>query len=330
MICNLGFVIFSFMINFLKYKNIYFAFSGILIILSLIAIGLWGLNLGIDFEGGSILEVKFTNEISIKEVRTILNTEEIREKIPEITIQKIDKRAGEIGVGFLIRMGEGKEMTSTEQKTLVLSSLKELGEVEEKRFGSVSGVVGEEIKNSMIIVIILSIILVISYIGFAFRKVSKPVSSWYYGIASFIALFHDILIILGVLAILGHLYGVTITIPIITGLLIICGYSINDSVVVFDRIRENLSNSSDSRSSIEKKYENIVNQSLNETIVRSINTSLSTLLAIIIIFFIGGITLRYLILTLMIGIVIGTYSSIFLASPMLATLVVWLNRRLKT
>ena len=308
------------MINFLKYKNIYFIFSGILIILSLFAIFFWGLNLGVDFRGGSILEVSFAEEVSIERVREVLKTETIREKIPEMTIQEIDK---EMGASFLIRMGEKEEITGTEQKTIIISSLAELGEVEKDRFGSISGLIGKEIVNSMVIVAILAIILVISYIAFAFRQVSKPVPSWYYGTTSFIALFHDILIILGVLAVLGHFYGVTITIPIITGLLVIWGYSINDTIVVFDRIRENLSKIKDKKR-IEARYEDIVNQSLNETIIRSINTSLTTLLAIVAIFFVGGVALRYLILTLMIGIIVGTYSSLFLASPLL---ILWANRK---
>lgn len=308
------------MINFLKYKKKYFTFSLILVGLSLLSLGVFGLNLGIDFRGGSVLEVKLVEESSIDNVRRLLETEEIKEKVSEMTVQKIGNEKGV----FLIRIGEKDNISATEQKNSIISSLAEIGEVEERGFASISGVVGEEIKNIIIIVALLSILFIISYIAFAFRGVSKPLSSWYYGIASFIALFHDILIILGVLALLGYLYGLTITIPIVTGLLVVWGYSINDTVVVFDRIRENLFK--EKNKNIEKKYKEIVNKSLNETMGRSINTSLTTLLAIIVIFFVGGIALRYLILTLIIGIILGTYSSMFLASPLL---VVWLNKKLK-
>ena len=162
--------------------------------------------------------------------------------------------------------------------------------------------------------------MIVGYIAFAFRRVSVPVASWQYGIVSLIALFHDLLITLGVFAILGFLYYVEITIPIITALLVILGYSINDSVVIFDRIRENL---------IKNKgltYEEIVNISLNQTLVRSISASFTTLLPIIAIFFFGGITLKYFALALIIGIILGSYSSIFLASPLLVS---WLGKKSK-
>lgn len=308
------------MIDFLKHKKKYFVFSTVLIGFSLLSLGIFGLNLGIDFQGGSVLEIEFTEKSSIEEVRRSLETEKIRKKISEITVQKI----GDEKKVFLIKMGEKENFSATEQKNAVISSLAGIGEVEERKFKSISGVVGEEIKNVIIVVAILAVLFVISYIAFAFRKVSNPLSSWYYGIVSFITLFHDILIILGILALLGYLYGVTITIPIVTGLLIIWGYSINDTVVVFDRIRENLLK--EKNKNIEKKYKEIVNSSLNETLVRSINTSITTLLAIIFIFFVGGEALKYLILTLLIGIVLGTYSSMFFASPLL---IVWLNRKFK-
>ncbi len=309
------------MINFLKYKKIYFLVSAMLIGFSLISLGLFGLTLGIDFRGGSELHIKFI-EITpnIVEVRAATEKKEVTKKAPEIIIQEI----GEEGNAFLIRIGEKDNVTAKEQKQIIASSLKNIGEIEIKKFTSISGVVGKEIKSTVIIVVILAILLVIFYIAFAFRKVSKPLSSWYYGIISFLTLSHNILIILGLLALLGHLYDVTITIPIVAGLLIIWGYSINDNVVVFDRIRENLFK--EKEKSIEK-YNDIINKSLNQTVTRSINTSLSTLLAIIFILFVGGEALKYLILILLVGVVVGTYASIFLASPLL---VIWLNKKLKS
>ncbi len=312
------------MINFLKYKNIYFFISSLLVLFSLIFLGIFGLNFGIDFRGGAELEVNFIESSpSISEVRKAINTKEIKDKIREITIQEINTEEGL----FLIRIGEKEDITADNQKKAVLYSLKSIGEVEEIRFITISGVVGREIQGIMIIIIILSIILVISYIAFAFRKVSKPLSSWYYGIVSFIALIHNILVVLGFLAFFGYFYDVTVTIPIVAGLLIVWGYSINDNVVVFDRIRENLSKEKDK--SIEK-YKEIVNKSLNQTIVRSINTSLSTLFAIIFILFVGGETLKYLILVLVIGVIIGTYASIFLASPLLIVLLNYKNKNKKS
>ncbi len=160
-------------------------------------------------------------------------------------------------------------------------------------------------------IIVLAIIIL--YIALAFQKVSKPVASWKYGLSAIVALFHDILITLGIFSILGHFYGIEINIPFVAAILTVLGYSVNDTIVVFDRIRENLPKS-------ELDFENTVNVSVNQTITRSINTSLTTLLVLLSILFWGGETIRDFVLALSIGVFIGTYSSIFLASPML---VVW-------
>ena len=152
--------------------------------------------------------------------------------------------------------------------------------------------------------------MIVIYITLAFRQVSVPIASWQYGFVSLFALFHDILITLGIFAVLGHFYNVEITIPIVTALLVILGYSINDTVVIFDRIRENLIKR------VGASYEETVNISLNQTMFRSINTSLTTLFVLIAIFFFGGVTLRYFALALIIGISFGSYSSLFLAWPL--------------
>ncbi|GAI39422.1 unnamed protein product, partial [marine sediment metagenome] len=155
--------------------------------------------------------------------------------------------------------------------------------------------------------------------AWAFRKISRPLPSWQYGIASLLALFHDVLIPIGILSILGKFYGVQITIPVITALLAVLGYSINNTVVVFDRIRENLLKQVGT-------YQEIVNNSLNQTLTRSINTSLTTLFVLVAIFFLGGITLKYFALALILGIIAGTYSSLFLASPILVAWLRWRKR----
>ena len=308
--------------NFLKYRKIYFVFSGILILASLFSLFIFGLKTGIDFTGGSILEVEYkANRFS---------NQEIKEKLAELDLGEIYiQPTGERGV--ILRMKDIDEATHQQV-------LEKLGEAEELRFESIGPTIGQELKGKTKIVIVLSLLAIVLYIAFAFRKISRPLTSWQYGIASLLALFHDILIPIGILSLLGFLYGVQITIPVIVALLTVLGYSINNTVVVFDRIRENLlkrigatvaetSSHLPPRSvSQSSAYEETVNNSLNQTLTRSINTSLTTLFVLTAIFFLGGETLKYFALALILGITAGTYSSIFLASPILVSWLRWRQR----
>ncbi|MFC1663684.1 protein translocase subunit SecF [Patescibacteria group bacterium] len=291
-------------IPFLKYKKIYFAFSGVLILASILSLIVFGLNLGIDFKGGSILEVEYQTERP--------SNQTIKDNLADFDLGlSYVQPAGERGV--ILRT---KDLTE-EVHQQVLEKLKETGDFEERRFESIGPVVGQELKEKTKVIIILALLAIVLYIAFAFRKIQRPLGSWQYGIASLLALFHDILIPLGVFSVLGKFYQVEISIPVITALLAVLGYSINNTVVVFDRIRENLIKRRDG-------FEETVDQSLNQTLTRSINTSLTTLFVLFAIFFFGGETLRYFSLALILGISMGTYSSIFLASPIL---VVWLKRK---
>ena len=193
------------------------------------------------------------------------------------------------------------------------------GLVEEIRFESIGPVIGQELKDKTKIVVVVALLSMIVYIALAFRRVQRPLRSWQYGIASVLALFHDILIPLGIFVILGKFYGIEISIPIITALLAVLGYSINNTVVVFDRIRENLLTGVET-------FQEIVDISLNQTLSRQINTSLTTLFVAGAIFFLGGETLKYFALALILGICAGTYSSIFLAGPILVTWLKWRHK----
>jgi len=290
--------------NFLKYKKIYFIFSGTLILASLICLIVFGLKPGIDFTGGSILEIEYTEERpSNQEIKETLSDLDLGEVLVQPTEEK----------GVILKMKDIPEDTHQE----ILEKLKENKELEERRFESIGPVIGQELKEKTKIVIILSLLTIVLYIAWAFRKISQPIPSWQYGVSSLLALFHDVLIPIGIFSALGKFYGVQITIPVITALLAVLGYSINNTVVVFDRIRENLLKQAGT-------YQEIVNNSLNQTLTRSINTSLTTLFVLVAIFFLGGETLKYFALALILGIIAGTYSSIFLASPIL---VAWLRRR---
>ena len=294
-------------IDFLKHRKIYFIFSGILVIASLIFIFIFGLKPGIDFTGGSILEIEYDD--------TRPSNQEIRESLSgfdlgEIHVQPADEK------GVIIRMKDIPEETHQE----IIQKLSEADGLEELRFESIGPVIGQELREKTNIVVILSLLAMVLYIAFAFRRLSFPAKSWQYGVTSLISLVHNVLIPLGVFAYLGEFYGVQITIPVIVALLTVLGYSINDTVVVFDRVRENL------LKGIGKDYEETVNLSLNQTLTRSINISLTTLFVLLAIFFLGGETLRYFALALILGIAFGTYSSIFLTTP---ALVSWLKLQKK-
>ncbi|MBW6441081.1 protein translocase subunit SecF [Patescibacteria group bacterium] len=189
--------------------------------------------------------------------------------------------------------------------------------IEEKRFDSIGPVIGNELKSTAVMALVIAIVSIVLYIAWAFRKVSRPVSSFKYGIIATIALFHDVIITLGVFAVLGNFYNVEIGIPFVAALLAILGYSVNDTIVVFDRTRENLLRAR------EDDFEKTVNKSINETLVRSINTSFTTLLVLFTLFLFGGETIKYFVVALIVGITAGTYSSIFIASPLLVTWQKW-------
>ncbi len=298
-------------IQFLKFRKIFYVFSIIAIILSITSIFIFRLELGIDFTGGSMLEVEYENERPSIQL--------IQNRIEEITLEKIIVQPVE-QKGIILKTKD----TSEETYAKAIEKLEELGTLKQdaSQFETIGPIIGNELKDKTKIVIILSLMAIVFYIAYSFRKISRPVNSFAYGFTSLIALCHDVLIPLGVFAFLGKLYGVQITIPVITAFLTVLGYSINNSVVVFDRARENLLRSR------EVSFGNIINKSLNETLTRSINTSLTTLFVLFSIFFFGGETLRYFSLALILGISCGTYSSIFLVTPLLVTYLEWREKRL--
>ena len=296
------------MINLKVVKNrkIWLSISALLMTISLVFVFLWGLNFGIDFTGGSLMEVKFSgNTPSVSELRTELSGLGLN----SLSVQPTE------GDTFILKFKE----IDNNSRDLVLEKLNQVSLslndgseqlIEEIRFDSVGPSIGKELKSKSFNTVVIVLILIVLYVAFVFRKVSKPVSSWNYGISAIIALFHDVLIVLGVFAFLGKFYGVEINTPFIAAILTVLGYSVNDTIIVFDRIRENLPKSEDS-------FVNTIDKSINQTLVRSINTSFTTLLVLISILFFGGNTIQDFVLALSIGVFVGTYSSIFIASPLL-------------
>lgn len=290
--------------NFVKHRKLYYIFSGILALGSITALWFFGLNFGIDFTGGTIIELEFEERPANLLIQE--NLEDL--ELGEIVVQPTGER------GLILRTKEIDEDTHQE----ILSRLGETSKVEEKRFESIGPVIGLELRQKIALLIFISLFSLLLYIAIAFRKVSWPISGWQYGVISIITLFFDVLITIGLFSLLGKLYNVQFSIPIVTALLTILGYTINDKVIVFDRIRENIINNRTA------DFNTVVDQSLNQTLSRSISTGSCTLLVLLSLFFLGGETLKYFALTLIIGIIIGTYSSLFLASSFLVS---WPRRK---
>lgn len=330
------------MYKIIQKRKIWLSISSTLVVLSIIALAIWGLDFGIDFTGGSLLEIKFNGERpSVQEVQDLTSDlevssltvqpvgenemilrfqdtdEEIHHEILEVlasyekedeastTVDQVDQ-AADVQVE-----SEGGDLTI--EGIEIANDTTSTAYVEELKFDSVGPSIGAELKRKSIYASIAVLIAIVLYIAWTFRKVSKPVASWKYGLTAIIALFHDVFIVLGAFAILGYFYSVEINTPFVAAILTVLGYSVNDTIVVFDRIRENLPKSDDD-------FEGTVNTSVNQTLTRSLYTSFTTLLVLLSIFFFGGSSIRDFVLALSFGVFIGTYSSIFLASPLL---VVW-------
>ncbi|HZJ41324.1 MAG TPA: protein translocase subunit SecF [Candidatus Saccharimonadales bacterium] len=290
-------------------RNIFLIISGLLIATAIAALVTWGLNFGVDFTGGSFLEAEYANyQPSITEIQEALKDTDIQ----GLTVQPTNDNT------FILRFKEVPEDTHQDILTKLgaLASGQEGATFTELRFDFVGPSIGQELKSKSFNASIIVLIMIILYISLAFKRVSRPISSWKYGVAAIIALAHDVIITLGAFAVMGHFYHIEINTPFIAAILTVLGYSVSDTIVVFDRIRENLPKSNDN-------FETTVNFSVNQTISRSINTSFSAMLALLAILLFGGSTIKDFALALLIGIFIGTYSSIFIASPIL---VIWNNR----
>jgi len=291
-----------------KHRKIWFLVSGVLVAASIVCLAIWQLNFGIDFTGGSLSEIEWISQRpSNRDVQDSL----VSFELGNISVQATGEK------GMILRLKDIDENTHQE----ILSALEEkFGQVEEKRFESIGPTIGQELKKKAAWSIFLALIAILVFVAWAFRKVSFPIKSYRYGIIAVIALFHDVLITVGVFSFLGHFQGVEVGVPFVAALLTVLGYSVNDSIVVFDRIRENLL----SFRTKDEEFSKTVGLSLKQTITRSINTSLTTLLVLFAIFLFGGTTIKFFSLALIIGIALGTYSSIFIASPLL---VAWEKRK---
>ena len=290
----------------IKHRKFFYIFSGLLVLVALISLYIWGLRPGIDFTGGSLLEVSYAT--------TSPATMDIAKVVTSLGATDVSVRPSGDN-DFIIRSSE----LSNTQEVSAVSGLSFNGaySVKEKEFDAVGPTLGAEALQKSWISVMLVLLAIVLFVSFAFRKVSKPVSSWWYGLIAVIALAHDVLIPTGFFSIIGHFAGIEVDTLFVTAVLVVLGFSVHDTIVVFDRVRENLRRNEEFKE--KKDFDTIVGESINQTFVRSINTSLTTLLAILVLYLVGPVATQNFALALLVGITAGTYSSIFIGSPLLVT-----------
>lgn len=291
--------------NFMKYKFLYFILSLVVILPGMFYLITSGLKLGIDFTGGALLEYKFEKQ---------LNTDDLKKVISDQGVE----------VGQVITSGDNTYIIRTkpvEQDKInsVRKNLSEkFGKIEERRVENVGPVIGAELERKALLAVAVASLVIVLYIAFSFRKVPKPTSSWRFGIAAVVALLHDVLLVIGIFAILGHFFKVEVDTLFVTALLTVIGFSVHDTIVVFDRIRENL------LKHINRNFTEVANLAIVQTLGRSLNTSLTVVMVLLALLLFGGETIKWFVVALLVGIISGTYSSIFNATALL----VWWEEKL--
>lgn len=284
--------------NLMKYYIVYFIISLVLILPGLYFLLTSGLKMGIDFTGGALIEYRFEKSID-----------------KDLLRQEISNKG--IEVSAITSSGDNTYIIRTkplEQKNiddLRITLNEKFGKSEERRVENVGPVIGSELRQKALIAVVLASFMIVLYIAFSFRKIPKPQSSWRFGIAAVLALVHDILVVVGAFAILGKFLSVEVDTLFVTALLTVIGFSVHDTIVVFDRIRENLIKH------MSKKFIDVANLSVVQTLGRSLNTSLTVVFVLTALLLFGGETIRWFVVALLIGIVSGTYSSIFNATALL-------------
>lgn len=287
--------------NIIGKRKIWYLISLVLIVPGIIAWIWWRLPLGIDFTGGTLIDIQYNNNSVTKD--------QIVETLKEVEINNVNIQPGTDG-SFLIRTASMNN--ETVQKAS--DALSKIGEgYRQNQLNSIGPTVSSDLKRKAVIAIVIASLAIIAYIAFAFRKVPKPAKAFRFGVCAVLALIHDILFVVGGYVIISHFTGYEINSLFITALLTIMGFSVHDTIVVFDRIRENL------RKSPSLDFETNVNNSIIQTLNRSLNTSFTVLIVLLALFLLGGTSLREFMLALILGIIIGTYSSIFNATPLLVT-----------
>jgi len=296
------------MIDIIGKKKWYFGFSFLVIIPGIVALVLWGLNLGVDFTGGTLLDLSFSKQVD----KNALESTVEERKIEVASVTPTSENT------YLLRT---KPLNDEEHQAVLDAVKNKFGQVKEVSFETIGPTIGAELLRKAILAVVVASGAIVLYIAWAFRKVPKPASPWRFGLSAIVALLHDVLLVIGVFAILGHFLGVQVDALFVTALLTVIGFSVHDTIVVFDRIRENLNKG------VGVSFADTVNHSIMQTLGRSINTSLTVVLVLLAIILLGGANIRWFTVALLVGVVSGTYSSIFNASPLLVAWQEWIDGR---
>lgn len=291
--------------NLMKHKLFFFLFSLLIILPGIYYFLTSGLKLGIDFTGGALLDYKFEKSININDLKQQISSQGI--EVGQITPSSDNT--------FIIRIKPVEQNKIEKLKSFLAARF---GTIEERRVEFVGPIIGSELQQKAILAVALASFAIVIYIAYSFRKIPKPQSSWRFGITAVVALVHDILVVVGLFAILGKFLSVEIDTLFVTALLTVIGFSVHDTIVVFDRIRENLTKH------MGKKFIDIADLSIVQTLGRSLNTSLTVIFVLLALLLFGGETLRWFITALLVGMISGTYSSIFNATALL----VWWEEKL--
>jgi len=292
----------------IKHKKIFIGISIALVVLSLISLFVFKLKIGIDFKGGALIEVVYLGERPTQE--SLDSTVESL-NLGGVVLQPTEPNGEK---GYLVKSRD----LSEEEHAALLGVLSQNGSnpLEERNFNSIGPSIGRELTRKAVVSIVLVSLAIICFIAFAFRHVSKPVSSWKYGLIAITTLLHDVIIPVGIFVVLSKYYGAEVDTLFVVAILTILGLSVSDTIVIFDRIRENLKAES---ANAKINFSAIVGRSIEQSFARSISTSLTVILVLLALFFFGPESTKYFALMLATGMFFGTYSSIFLASPLLVT-----------
>lgn len=315
-----------------KHKFIFFILSSVLAVFSVGAVAVFGLNFGVEFTGGTLTEFSYTTDLPAAPARAEHAGGSDTPQAGRPAAETLEGNLNQLGIGGYSLRSAGdtgyilrtRELTDAERSAITAALTTPDAEPVIERFTSIGPTIGSELATKAIIALLLVAIAIVLFIAYVFRRVSKPVASWKYGVIAIITLLHDVLIPVGAFALLGYFLGAEIDVLFVVALLTILGYSVNDTIVVFDRVRENLKENQERKS--KEPFELVVGKSLNQTYTRSINTSLTTVLVLLALFFFGGVATQNFALTLIIGIIAGTYSSVFLASPLLVVAARWVGK----
>jgi preprotein translocase subunit SecF len=277
--------------SFVKQKNVFFAFSAIIILAGIVSIAVQGFNLGVDFSGGALLDLKFEKPVTVAEVRAVLKDYGLENSTLQLAgAEKVDKAPN-----VMIRT---RFLDENEKQALLKGLTDKIGKYDVKRIENVGATISSEMTRESLIALLLSWVVIIAYVAYRFE--------YRFGVAGVLALVHDVMVVVGLFSI----FKIEIDATFVAALLTIVGYSINDTIVIFDRIRENMR--------FMKKGETLpemVDRSIWQTMTRSIYTSLTVMFCVVAMYFLGGETTKTFALALIIGFVSGTYSTVFLASP---------------